>query len=158
MLPAIAGCLAQRYSGAYRSLRVRVGRAGTRVAATGLGQVRQMAAASCGYQEHEVQPLLEFSDGVAETAVSMGAFIPRALRTSQRTRPGLRRWRAHVPDYKASSCTGRLPPDACRAGSAPSAAGPWRSVRVVYSRGDAAVCLPGPLGRVGDVRPGLLAV
>src|SRR5437763_15708524 len=79
MLPAIAGCLAQRYSGAYRSLRVRVGRAGTRVAATGRGQVRQMAAASCGYQEHEVQPLLEFSDGVAETAVSMGGVYPTRI-------------------------------------------------------------------------------
>jgi hypothetical protein len=34
LLPAISGCLARRYSRAHRSVRVRVGRAGTRVVAT----------------------------------------------------------------------------------------------------------------------------
>ena len=63
----------------FASLRVRVGRAGKRVAATGLGQVRRMSAVSYGYQEREVQPLLEFSDGVAETAVSMGGVYPTRI-------------------------------------------------------------------------------
>jgi hypothetical protein len=40
-----------------------------------------MSAVSCGYHEREVQPLLEFSNGVAETAVPMRALFPRALRS-----------------------------------------------------------------------------
>jgi hypothetical protein len=63
----------------FASLRVRVGRAGTRIAATGLGQVRRMSAVSYGYQEREVQPLLEFSNGVAETAVPMRGACPARI-------------------------------------------------------------------------------
>jgi len=77
--PRSPGAWPRDSPGAHRSVRVRVGRAGTRVAATGLGQVPRMPAVSCGYQEREVQPLLEFSDGVAETAVPMGAFCPARI-------------------------------------------------------------------------------
>lgn len=75
------------------------------------------------YQEHEVQPLLEFSDGVAETAVSIGGVYPTRIANVAANAARAAAVGAHVPDKKASSCTGRLPPDACRAGSAPSGAG-----------------------------------
>jgi hypothetical protein len=117
---AIAGCPAQRYSGAHRSLRVRVGRAGTRVAATGLGQVSRMSAVSCGYHEREVQPLLKFGEGVAETAVPMGGVLSHAHceRRSERGE-GCGGGGLTYRTTRAPSCTGRLPPDLSRAGSAP---------------------------------------
>src|SRR2546421_11930359 len=97
----------------------RVGRAGTRVAATGLGQVRRMSAVLCGYQEREVQPLLEFTDGVAETVVPMGRFVPAHCERRSERGEGCGGGALTYRTTRAPSCTGRLPPDASRAGSVP---------------------------------------
>jgi hypothetical protein len=42
-----------------------------------------MSAVACGYQEREVQSLLESNGGVADTAVpDAGRFVPRTLRSA----------------------------------------------------------------------------
>ena len=62
------------------SLPVRDGVAGTRVAATGLGRPGRWLLLASGYQKHEVQPLPQLTDGIADTVVPMPrAFVPCAL-------------------------------------------------------------------------------
>jgi len=73
-----------------------------------------MSAVSCGYQEREVQPLLEFSGGVAETAVPMQGVLSHAHRAvwsacpaSLRLLPGDLRGLGHLRE--AWHVSGSLP-------------------------------------------------
>jgi hypothetical protein len=85
----------------------------------GLGKVRRMSAVSCGYHEREVQPLLEFSDGVAETVVPMGRFVPAHCERRSERGEGCGGGALTYRTTRAPSCNGPLPPDASRAGSVP---------------------------------------
>jgi hypothetical protein len=80
--PAISGCLAQRYPGADRSLRVRGGRAGARVAATGLGQACRMSARGMrlpGARDATLAQVQRRRPG--HRGARCGALVPRAWRS-----------------------------------------------------------------------------
>ena len=77
--PAISGCRARRYLGAHRSLRVRVGRAGTRVAATGLGQVRRMSAVSAAIRSARCSPCSSSPTTSRKPRCRCGAFCPTRI-------------------------------------------------------------------------------
>ena len=101
--PAISGCPARRYprcppisSRSCRTSRNARSRGGVRPGPSDVCRVMRLSGAR-GAALAQVRRRRRGNRGA-----DGGRFVPRALRTSQRTRRGLRRWRAHIPDDKGA--------------------------------------------------------